>query len=335
MNILIITVPNDKHSMIVKKALESLGHKCSLLITSEILKSANFSFSIDNIAYRDSYCYGKDHINFQDIDTVWCRRIKPPGPPSCIHDEDREMIKIGGQVFLDNVMHSISDNAKWINPSTHSISSESKILQLKIAKEIGLEIPRTYMGNNPKNIKNFIKDHKSNCVLHKCFYPSSWGKEGCTERMHYTSPIVYSDLPKDDVLKATPLIIQERINKKSEVRILYLGGKMVSVKIDSQAHPDGKNDWREIPTNELNLEEIKIPRHLENKCKLLMDKLRIDFGSLDFIVTPEENYVFLEVNEQGQFLWIEAVNPEIKIMQSFIQYILNDPSIRMSLSDFI
>ena len=36
-----------------------------------------------------------------------------------------------------------------------------------------------------------------------------------------------------------------------------------------------------------------------------MRKMGLVFCALDFIVTQDDEYVFLEVNEQGQFLWIE------------------------------
>lgn len=36
-----------------------------------------------------------------------------------------------------------------------------------------------------------------------------------------------------------------------------------------------------------------------------MEELGIVFGCFDFIVTPQGDYVFLEVNEMGQFLFVE------------------------------
>ncbi len=36
-----------------------------------------------------------------------------------------------------------------------------------------------------------------------------------------------------------------------------------------------------------------------------MEELGIVFGCFDLIVTPEGEYVFLEVNEMGQFLFVE------------------------------
>lgn len=36
-----------------------------------------------------------------------------------------------------------------------------------------------------------------------------------------------------------------------------------------------------------------------------MEKLGLAYGAIDFVVTPEGEYVFLEVNPSGQFLWAD------------------------------
>ncbi len=36
-----------------------------------------------------------------------------------------------------------------------------------------------------------------------------------------------------------------------------------------------------------------------------MDSFEINFASLDMILTPEGEFVFLEINPNGQWLWLE------------------------------
>ena len=86
------------------------------------------------------------------------------------------------------------------------------------------------------------------------------------------------------------------------------------MKIDSQKHEMAKADWRYAPTKQLILEQVALPDEIDQKCRALMKQLGIVFGCFDFIVTPVDEYYFLEVNEQGQFLWIEDVNPDIKML---------------------
>ncbi len=57
-----------------------------------------------------------------------------------------------------------------------------------------------------------------------------------------------------------------------------------------------------------------------------MKKLGLVFGCFDFIVTPDNEYYFLEINEQGQFLWIEEVNPDIKMLDAFVNFLINKNS---------
>ena len=43
---------------------------------------------------------------------------------------------------------------------------------------------------------------------------------------------------------------------------------------------------------------------LQEQLKTLMNKTRLDSGSFDIILTPESEYIFLEVNPIGQFQWL-------------------------------
>jgi glutathione synthase/RimK-type ligase-like ATP-grasp enzyme len=39
----------------------------------------------------------------------------------------------------------------------------------------------------------------------------------------------------------------------------------------------------------------------------MMDSLRLTFGVIDMIQTPGGEYVFLEVNPSGQWLWLDDI----------------------------
>ena len=40
-------------------------------------------------------------------------------------------------------------------------------------------------------------------------------------------------------------------------------------------------------------------------CIQMLRDFNLSFGAFDFIVTPDDQWVFLEVNPNGQWLWIE------------------------------
>jgi glutathione synthase/RimK-type ligase-like ATP-grasp enzyme len=39
----------------------------------------------------------------------------------------------------------------------------------------------------------------------------------------------------------------------------------------------------------------------------LVKRLGLCYGTIDLVLTPDDRYVFLEINPNGQFLWIEQL----------------------------
>ncbi len=43
-----------------------------------------------------------------------------------------------------------------------------------------------------------------------------------------------------------------------------------------------------------------------------MDRLGLNYGAIDIILTPEQKHVFLEINPAGEFFWLDKLcNGEI------------------------
>ena len=58
-----------------------------------------------------------------------------------------------------------------------------------------------------------------------------------------------------------------------------------------------------------------MPDDIAGKCIRYLKLMRLKFGAFDFVVTPTGEYVFLECNPNGQWLWIELAT-EIKISEA-------------------
>jgi glutathione synthase/RimK-type ligase-like ATP-grasp enzyme len=50
-----------------------------------------------------------------------------------------------------------------------------------------------------------------------------------------------------------------------------------------------------------------LPAAIEEKCVALTQRLGLRFGCIDMIVTPEDKYVFLEINPNGQWRWVQEL----------------------------
>jgi biotin carboxylase len=86
---------------------------------------------------------------------------------------------------------------------------------------------------------------------------------------------------------------------------------MFATRINSQQTARGTIDWREAQwkprgeSSDLKLEPVTLPRAVRSACRRLIRSLGLAYGAIDLIVTPQGEYVFLEVNPSGQFLWID------------------------------
>mgnify|MGYP003625939049 CR=1 FL=1 len=321
-HILIVTKPDDEHAKCVHQALCERGHQSYLWQPQSfpVEQQQTFSFKDNNLVWSV-----KDKV-FEwgeiDFDVVWLRRPKGPVLPENLHVGDIENVKHENLSFYKSLWPVIAPNARWVNHYYSAMAANSNIWQLKVAIEVGLEIPQTIFSNNPVDIKQFIARFHDQEVIYKTLYPHVWFEDK-NLRLCYSKPISLDDLPSDVILQSMPGIFQTKIHKSYEIRVTYLGGKIIAVKLLSQIHAKGLDDWRSIPTNELSIALVQLPTKIEEKCRLLMTKLGLVFGCLDFIVSPKGEYYFLEVNEQGQFLWIKDIAPDIKMLDHFCDFILS------------
>jgi D-alanine-D-alanine ligase-like ATP-grasp enzyme len=64
-------------------------------------------------------------------------------------------------------------------------------------------------------------------------------------------------------------------------------------------------DWRS-DYDALTYELIAPPQAVADSIRSLMRALGLVYGALDFVVTPDGEWVFLEINAGGQYGWLEA-----------------------------
>ncbi|OJY51862.1 MAG: hypothetical protein BGO90_15020 [Legionella sp. 40-6] len=321
MNILIATEPDDHHAILVKLALEKTGHLVDLLFTADHPTKQRNTIFIDNKNYQWISTDGRSPISNDKHEVVWWRRARKPYiPKNLLHPDDYPIVTRENASFHESLSKTIATNAWWVNSREAAYKARSKLLQLKIAADCGLNIPTTLCTNDPQNIREFLC--KMENVIYKPLTLNLWPEKEHI-KIAYTSKLNSSDLSDDTLLQLVPGIYQKEIKKNYELRITCFGDYIVSAKLNSQSHLLGKTDWRRIPDEELSIEPYQLPNPIKEKIQKFMHKMGLVFGALDFIVTPEEEYFFLEVNEQGQFLWIEDSNPDFNMLDIFVNFLTN------------
>lgn len=323
MKFLFLTEPDDGHAVTVKLALEEAGHSVRLLFMGDQPTKLKNSVHIDNKHYSWKSADDISTYECNNYDVVWGRRPRKPYiPTQDVHEDDYKFIVRENTSFYESITNNLAPNAWWINSKEAATRANSKLYQLRIAVNCGLQIPITLCSNDPIEIRYFLLKHECDGVIYKPFATNLWC-ENKFIKISYTNKIDFLSLPSNNVLQMTPGIFQREIKKKYELRITCFGNYLVAAKINSQSQDDTKLDWRSGQVDTLAVTPYSMPAILEEKIKLFMRKMGLVFGCIDIIVDEFDNYIFLEVNEQGQFLWKEGYNTEFKMLDIFIKFLLN------------
>jgi glutathione synthase/RimK-type ligase-like ATP-grasp enzyme len=315
--VLIHTKPDDVHAEIVGHALSERGNRVINWRDSDYSSRAVMSFSyLDGLTTID-YRNESFEFNASEVDVVWNRRRPGPVVPKIVGTEERTFAHEELRVCVSSSDYFMGD-AFWINRYDSTIYSELKPLELQLAQKNGLSIPPTLISNDPRKIRNFVSEHRN------CIYKSLTGlneEKNGKVRILYTACIDKSLLPRGKILQAAPGIFQKMIEKKYEVRVQFFGNYYAAIAIDSGRLKEGHLDWRIDQASIKRCEPLLLPDNIYAACRRLMRDFGIVSSAFDFIVDKDDNWVFLEINEAGQFLFIEHWCPELLLLDAFCQFV--------------
>lgn len=321
-NILIITGDNDVHAEAVIWGLRQFGldpvifdrlkfpSAMSMIWTPEHGRAV--SFAEDN---------GKVHMS--PFDVIWCRRLSPPPTPrASSHPDDLQIIIKESTTYLDSIVPFLGhENTFWVNPYFSSRIAERKMAQLVAAQKIGFQIPDTLMGNDYASILAFFKKHMGR-IIHKPHSPGGWGNEDGSSTVLKTARVLEEHLSDKESILACPGIYQELIEKKWEYRVTIMGDRIFAGIIDSQS--DGESiDWRyDGKIGAVPYRSVTLPKKLSDLCISFCKEMNLRFACIDLIHGKNDEIVFLEANQAGQFLWIEDIDSQSAMLDGFCRFLL-------------
>lgn len=246
------------------------------------------------------------NISLDNLKCIWYRRHRLPMMPTEMSDAHADYCLRETEWFLKGAINSrsyINKQIVWMSHPLNIQRAESKIYQLSIAKELGLQIPDTVISNDAKVVRDFFHQ-KSGRIIAK---PLRLGyfDYGDRQTSVYTSPVSLDDLTNEVAIKVAPVIYQELLPKKYDIRVTVVGNQVFAAAIDSQSHASSLIDWRKTDTEALEHFVHVLPHWLEQACVNLVNELGLSYGAIDFVLTPDNNYIFLEINPNGQWAWLE------------------------------
>lgn len=234
-------------------------------------------------------------IHSKDIKAVWHRKSWGVTLPKNLEESFIEIFQNEYKNLRQNIFSCLKD-VPWINDfHTEVFIENNKIYQLQIAKKYGLKIPETIYSNDSKTIKEFFKEKCSGKMiakLHGSFRQSMSGKNA----FFPTTILQKQDLNNLTDVKFSPMIFQPYIEKEYELRVMFVDGNFFVGKINSE----NSEDWR-VMQNHYFWEKYDLPENVKKSIIKMMKNFGLINGAIDIIKDKNGNYVFLEVNPQGEW----------------------------------
>lgn len=265
-------------------------------------------------------------VNWKIVKSVWYRR------PASVWIEDEKLTESCAR-FIKNessaALWSLYTSLEvfWMNHPLVSqrLLEHNKLYQLKEVSDMGLAVPDTLITNNPDKLLQFCRNHKGTAAV-KLLKGGWFVKEGSNVPLFvFTQKITEEEIRKrSDEIRLAPVLVQEYIEKKLELRITIVDKTIFTCAIHSQDSEQTKIDWRQYDFKNVKHEIWQLPAEIETKLLLLMKKWGLTYGAIDMILTPNGEYVFLEINPNGQWFWIEQLTG-MQISKAIAETLANPP----------
>jgi hypothetical protein len=303
--ILILTRPFDPHADHVIQLLRERGAEFVRFNPADFPARASLSVGYSGNGQMRSFLrLGETSIDLTQLESVWSRRPQPPVPHEQIQDAaSRELVTLDCQTFVQDLWNALP--CRWLPGHPAAIQrAQLKASQLRLAAELGLELPPTLVTNSREEFLDFYDQNNGN-VVSKLIGSAFDRTVGANGFSRYTEVVSKRDLGYAASLQYCPVILQAYVPKRLELRITVVGKAVFAAEIHSQQTHHTRHDWRRYDLSNTPHFPHALPVEVQERCVRLVERLELCYGAIDMILTPEGRYVFIEINPSGQYLWIE------------------------------
>jgi hypothetical protein len=314
----VVTRHDDFHAHVVQRLLEEQGVRCSLFYADSLAWIGGLSWSSTAPA-QHGVAAGRvrdadgEVVVVGDLDVMWWRRLTgPPQIPVKLSDSAAQDIVVTDcQAALLGVL--LTDfRGTWSSAPEATRTASNKLLQLRVAQRAGLRIPRTLVSQNPEAVREFCKDNQ---VVVK---PVAGAQD-----VAVATGVVRPDLLTDDAIRICPAIYQECIPGARHLRISCFGNALHAALLETTTL-----DCR-YPLD-CAVSEYALDDDTAARIRCVLADLHLRMGMIDMKFDDRGALVWLEINPQGQFMFLEGMCGTLLLSRSFRDFLITEARLAAS-----
>jgi ATP-grasp ribosomal peptide maturase len=235
-------------------------------------------------------------VELESVRSVYFRRPEPFILPDGMSGPERLWAYREARMGFGGTLLGL--DCLWVNDARAAAAAEYKPAQLAVAARCGLRTPRTTVTNCPRQARAWVEALPGSAVV-KALGGVSHVEDGRT-KVSFTHLVRSEDL--DDSVALTSHCLQEWVEKDHEARVVVVGERQFAVAIHTDS-PEAYIDWR----SDYRAHRYAVVEPPEPVRRGLADYTQawgLTSGAADFVVTPQGDWVFLELNPNGEWGWL-------------------------------
>ncbi len=235
-----------------------------------------------------------------DADAIWLRHLDPGGLPAGLRPDERAAAAQQAEAALWAAIACA--RGFLLDPPEALLAVPGKPRVQQLAAALGVDVPRTLVTNAPAAVRAFARACPGGLVC-KLVDSGAVTVEG-PDAAAQVPTFALDDLDDLDGLELAPMIVQERLDKRVELRVTIVGHDVFVAELD----PRGALDVRTDPALLADLRPSgALPPALRARLLDLCTRLGLNLASADVVGTRDDRWVLLEINATTYFDYVERV----------------------------
>ncbi|MBO3747476.1 ATP-dependent carboxylate-amine ligase [Streptosporangiaceae bacterium NEAU-GS5] len=300
--LMIISDPADASAALVLPKLKERGVETLWWDESALAAETTLTIGLDGAAVRQTLTHEGRAYDLAEVTAVWHRRPRRPKATAVGDETQRAYADLVTRATLEGAYALMTD--RWMPARPQDAKRiDYKALHLAMAAERGFAVPGTVFTNDPAELVPAW--HRAGGRL-ICKTPEKLPFELDGEARHmYTTRVERRHLAGRHRVRHAPVMLQPNVPKECELRVTVVGDRVFAAEIDSQSSRLTAQDWRHYEDQGVAYRPHDLPPQVARRCVELVRALGLSFGAIDLIRTPAGDYVFLELNVNGQWAFVE------------------------------